>query len=745
MNTVNIESKNILARLMATENLAVQHKNVATASFDVKNRVLNLPIWQDMNDTLYEGLIGHEVGHALYTPHDEWVDFIKTNPGLKDYANVIEDARIEKKMKGKFPGMRKVFYGMYDELNRRDFFGTGSADLTTYGILDRINLHFKLGARAEIEFSDEEQLFVDRVAIADTFEEVLELSLELGEIAKNEKLNTTFDDLEYSDDYWEEGVDETEEPQQQISGDENGKGDDDSIGETDDTTDETDETDETEEPNGVASPHGNVDEQVSPPESETQRNFDESMGSLNDETAKTPIYVSLPNVHTKDITVDYKTIGKLLGDFYSIPGNYGDHYDFETHEQRMKDCIEEIKGWKKDTLPVVNYMVKEFEMKQSASAHRRTSTAKTGVLDTNKMHSYSYNEDIFKRVASVKDGKNHALIMYVDWSASMQDKLVATVKQTLTLVMFARKVGIPFRVYGFTNGKSPDDYQAELLDTDELEGNRARFYDEDADGNDTFSHLWLGELNLLEFFNEKMTAKEFNDMIANFYKIGAANDYSRYRTRLRCPDGFRLHSTPLNECIIASYDQIAKFKAETGREKINVIFLTDGEANGNDRYYNLETQGFKCGYPAWGADQSYMVITDRKTNKVVCGCTNYREITQELLKYLGSQYGVNVIGFFLTERREIAYMIDRKLNWDDAKSAKKVLSKRGYMSFASSGYDIYFMVNAASLDKTVEFNSPDKKEDGSVDKGRLRTAFKKFSKGRKVDKLLLNEFVSVVA
>jgi hypothetical protein len=44
-------------------------------------------------------------------------------------------------------------------------------------------------------------------------------------------------------------------------------------------------------------------------------------------------------------------------------------------------------------------------MKQSASAHRRTSVGKTGVLDTNKMHAYKYEEDIFKRVATIKDGK----------------------------------------------------------------------------------------------------------------------------------------------------------------------------------------------------------------------------------------------------------------------------------------------------------------------------------------------------
>ena len=39
-----IESKSLLAKLMATENLTVEQRPVQTASFDVKNRILTLPI-----------------------------------------------------------------------------------------------------------------------------------------------------------------------------------------------------------------------------------------------------------------------------------------------------------------------------------------------------------------------------------------------------------------------------------------------------------------------------------------------------------------------------------------------------------------------------------------------------------------------------------------------------------------------------------------------------------------------------
>ena len=65
---INQEVKGTLAKLLATENLTVEHRKVTTASFDVVNRVLILPIWKTASNTVYDLLVGHEVGHALYTP-----------------------------------------------------------------------------------------------------------------------------------------------------------------------------------------------------------------------------------------------------------------------------------------------------------------------------------------------------------------------------------------------------------------------------------------------------------------------------------------------------------------------------------------------------------------------------------------------------------------------------------------------------------------------------------------------------
>jgi len=92
-------SKDQLAKLLAMENIHIRHSGDAqTASFDVKNRVLTLPVWADMTSDIIDMLTGHEVGHALYTLPEKWPEAI--DEGVhKGILNIVEDARIEKKIK----------------------------------------------------------------------------------------------------------------------------------------------------------------------------------------------------------------------------------------------------------------------------------------------------------------------------------------------------------------------------------------------------------------------------------------------------------------------------------------------------------------------------------------------------------------------------------------------------------------------------------------------------------------------
>ena len=183
-------SKSLLAKLLASENITIEHRKVPTAYFDTKNRVMVLPIWKTMSEFLNDLLLGHEVGHALFTPAEGWHDAVTRNvsKGFKTYLNVVEDVRIEKLIQRKFPGLKTSFVKGYSELMNNDFFGVNSGELVidTLPLIDRINLHYKIGAYLNVQFSFDEQEYLNRLDTLDTWEDVYTIAKELFENGKQE-------------------------------------------------------------------------------------------------------------------------------------------------------------------------------------------------------------------------------------------------------------------------------------------------------------------------------------------------------------------------------------------------------------------------------------------------------------------------------------------------------------------------------------------------------------------------------
>ena len=136
--SVNLEIKGTLAKLLATEDLIIENKQVETACFNVQTRVLTLPMWERADEIVYDMLVGHEVGHALFTPNRD------PKKGIpQSFINVTEDARIEKLMKRKYLGLGRTFYNAYQTMFQDDFFELDGEDIDALSLADKINLHYK--------------------------------------------------------------------------------------------------------------------------------------------------------------------------------------------------------------------------------------------------------------------------------------------------------------------------------------------------------------------------------------------------------------------------------------------------------------------------------------------------------------------------------------------------------------------------------------------------------------------------
>ena len=381
-----VQSKSILAKLMATENIIVEQRKVRTASFDVANRVLTVPILDDkISPELYDLFMGHEVGHALYSP-EEMFDLAKERKLTFSVMNVVEDAKIEKKIKSKYPGLKQPFIIGYKDLLQRNFFGLDDRGVNDLNFVDRANIHFKIGVAAGVIFINETELYlIDKIDNVETVEDVL---------------TTTKEIMDYL-------IEENKKP---LKGD----------GEDDLDADEYE------------------DDCI---ESETDNALNQNQSKLHSSENLEYYYGNIPKL-SPGIIIDHQTIW----DRYDKWVNYliDNRAEYDARKERY------YQTFRNDSKKVVSYLVKEFELRKNAEQLKRASTAKSGELNMDAIYSYKISEDIFKKLTILPGGKSHGLVMFLDWSGSMHGVMHNTVKQLLNLVFFCKKVNIPYEVYAFT-------------------------------------------------------------------------------------------------------------------------------------------------------------------------------------------------------------------------------------------------------------------------------------------------------
>ncbi len=709
MSNTKTASKSILARLLASEDLSVVHDPSAqTASFDLKDRTLRLPVWQEMSNSLYDMLVGHEVAHALYTPGEDWQTEIETLASMHGvpyriaqmYVNVIEDARIERMIKSKFPGLRRDFLNAYVDLMNRDLFDLDGRSIRDLPLIDRLNLEFKVGLHAgeAIPFSSTECVWVKRIENATEWSDVLEIAHDLlsSIIAENEEQQDEESD-EVGEESGESSDSESDQQQRGDSTDEesdesgstggsDSEGDDDSdaSGSGDESSSETGDDDSTSE---------DVQQGTNVPESITQDAFSKVSDSLREEGSGyyEPREIVLDPIDMDWNIVDYKTCHRLLSSHWASIADNG---------KRVSDtlCQDVVRKSK----PTVNTLVKQFEMKKQADQHKRVQISKSGVLDTVKMMNYKWSEDVFRKNTTVREGKNHGLVMFLDWSGSMCNQITETMEQLIQLVLFCKKVNIPFEVYAFTSA-SPMSFGKE---------ERNVWDDENHD------------FTLLNLFSSRMNKREFQESLLNNYALAHSQAWDTACTP-SVHRAFGLGGTPLNEAILGAISIVPKFKKENNVQIVNTVFLTDGCGNGMHMPMNgtLKIKGDRIG----------VKVTKDATNMLT-----------ELLR---ERTGSKIVNFFLTDwtPAKLTRHGSGYFNYDDrlVEEGVKTWKKHNYAIATNDrqGWDEQYLVRVTSVNNDgVMTNVAD-----DATAAKKKNAFLKSMGAKMTSRVVLGRFIDQIA
>lgn len=683
------KSKSVLAKLLAEENIIVQHKNVSTAYFELKSRTLVCPTWKDMSEELYDLLMAHEVGHALFTPAQGWHTAIdlKKSFGFKTYLNVIEDARIEKLIKGKFPGLRKSFYIAYNTLYNNDFFGIQkyNISLNKLPLIDRINLHFKVGSFLNVVFTSEEQLYVDKVSKCNTWQEVESLANEIYDYAKNTETILNLDDLL---EMLEKDGDDLDLQDQDLE-------------------------------SFVGS------EPI--PESITDRAFRDREKELNlNSDGEETIYLTLPTVNWRSRVIGYKTVYKNMQLGHEISNKYNlDKIDVE--ENRL------LAEFKKKNEKYVAYIVKEFELRKNARQFARAKSSKTGELDTKKIFSYKIVDDLFKRVTTIPNGKNHGLIMVIDFSMSMGDSIKATIEQTIILAMFCRKVNIPFCVYSFTNAK---DHFKEIPRNNDI---LVPFIPNWKEGNPKFISGSSRPFRMREYISSTMSSREFKIALKRLLLLSKTyTPFEVSKTNFVTPISDLMCSTPLDQSIITTIELVKEFKKNNRLDVVSTIFLTDGDSDRVSSYHT-ETSSYGEHIPS----KSIKIMTDPVT-KLQGVAKSGQGVTSCCLSLLKQLTGSNVIGFFLSEKniklsasKYVREYSDGLISNDDIQKIRK----QKFYEIKGGGYDSFFILPGG---KSLEMDETGMEVSPIATKNDIKKAFMRLRNKKNVNRMFLNRFSELI-
>lgn len=745
------ETKSGLAKLLATENIIIQHLPTSTAYFNLEDRVLICPVWkEDMPAEIYDRLLAHEVSHALHTPVSGWGDMLKNNKHLLSIMQVVEDVRVDKLIVKRYPGLRKPFVVANKILFfDKDFFDVKRLNgrLELLNLVDRINLESKVGAIAMVKFLPEEQNLVDRIFANEDWENVIPLSQELYDFIKkqhqNEDVLTALD----------------EEMLKQLLQDMEGH-----SGNVNETTDVLNDGTSS---SSVQSTSGNIKQNMQNGiDKQNKQHSDTNQPNIESVTDQAyhkneqklierdeyklavSVNMYLPEVYLNKAVIPAdimetslrRDVDKGLGGRFNC--NYYDIAFFlkRLFEQRNKKYI--------------SMLVKEFEMRKNATEYARKRESRIGEIDTRKLYRYKFSDDIFRRMVTVDKGKSHGLVMFIDFSASMCGEMSSVMEQLLILVSFCKKVNIPFDVYGFGNSS----YHTPVSNWQKIKSDTMQFTS--SFGlyhliSSTFTSTdFKRYFNMLLIFGESIKCQITNKDLILYLQSKSlfSNMYGLNGFGSGC---VFMSSTPYLEALVCSIPIIENFKLNTKVDIVNVIHLTDGDGNSTwnpskqtsaiINSMKLKPNQIQYGFVHKPTGKRVVIKGTKDTQyqfvnlvRMVTGC-------KQIGYYVGHRYSL------YTKIRDTIYyknkdhyiksgdlqlMLDKEMI-----KYKNEMKLNNFVVFPMYGYDNYYLLSISN-DDDDEGNLPDLSEST---KNQMYKALSKATKAKHNNTVLLRQFTKDIA
>jgi hypothetical protein len=216
--------------------------------------------------------------------------------------------------------------------------------------------------------------------------------------------------------------------------------------------------------------------------------------------------------------------------------------------------------------------------------------------------------------------------------------------------------------------------------------------------------------------------------------------------------------TPLHECVVAAHTLVNQFRQANPIQKMNVIFLTDGD--GGQMAIHRTEQGENMlddGSFYYDARRFKGVLNGREVAFYYAKHTVY----ETLIQHLRQTTGATVIGFFVpssvrTALKYADHALDYRngsytsnSNFSKSRDAKSQYQKDGCLIIKDGyGFDEYYILAAGDdleIDTDDGFDTDFEVVDVKKVQGKLARAFTEFNSSKRTQRIILSKFSQAIA
>lgn len=241
-----------------------------------------------------------------------------------------------------------------------------------------------------------------------------------------------------------------------------------------------------------------------------------------------------------------------------LPFTHGDNL----HKQlELRDAYDNAVSQYNHAVNIAKSLAAKYQIKKSAFERKNESFKSTGQLNLSRLANYKTSDEIFHNKLNVRQAANHGLVVILDISGSMDDKIDFLAMQFLITALYSKYAKITCEIYAFTS--TIEDIDIEIMPLVDTSTSIARI-------RELFFSMHISNIteDYYKFRLAKLQAVHI-DGIAKLLDRRKIHEFSIFHRRMG--------STPLAQAKIFSYHRAMHLKS-LGIENVSVTFVTDGQA-----------------------------------------------------------------------------------------------------------------------------------------------------------------------